>query len=83
MKKLIVAAALVGWMVLPPAVYADTVQTCENVYGGGEVCGSSTSPVVNTAMPSDQVAELAAGIVALAIVATVLYKISYRWYILG
>ena len=43
MKKLIVLVTLLFAVAAP--VSAETVRTCSSVYGGGEVCGETTTTV--------------------------------------
>lgn len=87
MKKLIVIASLFAISALP--VSAETVRTCSSVYGGGEVCGESTTnvtvehKVVETAASDSQMIQLLLSIAGAAIVATGLYKLTYKSYILG
>ena len=70
-------------------VSAETVRTCSSVYGGGEVCGENTTnttvthAVVETGVSDDQMIKLALGIAGAATLATVLYKLTYKSYILG
>ncbi|MFH2019244.1 MAG: hypothetical protein ABII80_01330 [bacterium] len=87
MKKLMALMILIGALVMAPVAKADKVRTCSSVYGGGEVCGESTTDVVVehkvvAAGISDlemwQVMAILGGVGA---VATVFYKLSYRWYL--
>lgn len=86
MKKLIVVATLFAFSTLP--VHAETVRTCSSVYGGGEVCGESTTStvthtVVETGAADNQILTILLGIAGAAALATGLYKLTYRSYILG
>lgn len=87
MKKLIVIATLFAFSALP--VSAETVRTCSSVYGGGEVCGESTTnvtvehKVVETAASDSQMIKFLLSIAGAAVVATGLYKLTYKSYILG
>lgn len=87
MKKLIVIATLFAFSVLP--VSAETVRTCSSVYGGGEVCGETTSNVVvehkviETAASDNQMIKFLLSIAGAATLATVLYKLTYKSYIFG
>ena len=86
MKKLIVVATLLGASVLPAR--AETVRTCSSVYGGGEVCGETTSTtvthtVVETGAGDNQIIKLLLSIAGAALTATVLYKLTYKSYLLG
>ena len=68
---------------------AETVRTCSSVYGGGEVCGETTTnvtvehKVVETAASDSQMIKLLLSIAGAAVVATALYKLTYKSYILG
>lgn len=86
MKKLLVAATLFAFSTLP--VYAETVRTCSSVYGGGEVCGETTTTttthtVVETGVSDNQMIKLLLGLAGAAVLATTLYKLTYKSYILG
>lgn len=88
MKKLIVVTALILTSVLP--VSAETVRTCSSVYGGGEVCGETTTTVVehkivevNTGADDNQMIKIMTSLAGAALVATALYKLTYKSYILG
>jgi hypothetical protein len=89
MKKLIVVTALLLTSVLPAS--AETVRTCSSVYGGGEVCGENTTTVVTehniietkTGANDNQMIKLLLSIAGAAALATGLYKLTYRSYILG
>ncbi len=88
MKKLIVVATLI-LLSSASAVRAETVSTCRNVYGTGEVCGETTTTttvtheVVETGAAENQMLQLALGIAGAALFATGLYKLTYKSYILG
>lgn len=86
MKRLIAFVTLLVISATP--VSAETVRTCSSVYGGGEVCGETTvteqkAVIVETAVDDKQVINFLMGIAGAAVVATVLYKLTYRSYILG
>jgi hypothetical protein len=86
MKRLIALVTLLVISATP--VSAETVRTCSSVYGGGEVCGETTvteqkAVIVETAVDDKQVINFLMGIAGAAVVATVLYKLTYRSYILG
>ena len=87
MKKLIVVATLILLASATP-VKAETV-TCSSEQYGGAVCGISTSSetvthnVVNTGANDSQMFKLLLGIAGAALVATGLYKLTYRFYLLG
>lgn len=87
MKKLIVIATLI--VLSTSQVRAETVRTCSSVYGGGEVCGESTTnvtvehTVVNTAANDNQLIKILVSVLGAAVVATALYKLTYKSYILG
>ena len=86
MKKLIVVATLLIASVAP--VSAETV-TCRSEQYGGAVCGIETSSttiehkVVETGAGENQMIKLALGIAGAALTATVLYKLTYKSYLLG
>lgn len=87
MKKLIVVATLIVLASTP--VKAETVRTCSSVYGGGEVCGETTSnvvvehKVVETGANDNQMLKLVLSIAGAAALATGLYKLTYKSYIFG
>lgn len=87
MKKLMVSIWLLMALVLVPSAKAETVRTCSSVYGGGEVCGESTTTVVVEHEPVEagildsQLLGAFVVLGAMGVVATFLYKFSYRWYI--
>ncbi|EKD80573.1 MAG: hypothetical protein ACD_40C00054G0006 [uncultured bacterium] len=87
MKRLIALVTVL--LISATPVSAETVRTCSSVYGGGEVCGEATTTVtvehktVAAGMNDLQLWQVIAGVALLASVSTLLYKLSYRWYILG
>jgi hypothetical protein len=89
MKKLIAIVSLLALTALP--VRAETVRTCSSVYGGGEVCGETSATttttvehkVVATGVADNQMVKLIAGLAAAAALATGLYKLTYKSYLLG
>ncbi len=89
MKKLLVLATLLVLSTAP--VSAETVRTCSSVYGGGEVCGETTTETkvthdivsTKTGANDNQMIKLALSIAGAALTATVLYKLTYKSYILG
>lgn len=87
MKKLIVVTALLIASTLQ--VRAESVITCTNRYGVGEVCGASTSTetvehlAVETGEGDNQMIKTLGSIALAALVATALYKLTYKSYILG
>lgn len=89
MKRLIASALLVAGLMVASPVRAETVSTCTTVYGGGSVCGETTTTVtvdhqvVNTAIDPALFWKVVGIMGGAAAVATLLYKLSYRWYILG
>ena len=88
MKKLIVIATLI-FLASTRIAHAETVRTCSSVYGGGEVCGESTTAVttthtvVETGASDEQMIKMLLGLAGAAIVATGLYNLTYKSYILG
>lgn len=85
MKKLIVVATLLIASTLP--VRAETV-TCRSEQYGGAVCGIETSTtvehkVVETGASDNQMIKLLASLAISAAIATGLYKLTYKSYILG
>jgi hypothetical protein len=87
MKKLIVIATLL--FVTATSASAETVRTCSSVYGGGEVCGESTinqtveHQVIATGEGDNQMIKTLGSIAIAALVATALYKLTYKSYIFG
>ncbi|KKU45625.1 MAG: hypothetical protein UX64_C0026G0001 [Microgenomates group bacterium GW2011_GWC2_46_7] len=87
MKRLITLVTVLILSSTP--VSAETVRTCSSVYGGGEVCGEATTSVtvehktVAAGVNDLQLWQVIAGVAGIAFVSTLLYKLSYRWYILG
>ncbi|MCE7898177.1 MAG: hypothetical protein DPW11_00520 [bacterium] len=88
MKKAIVLATTL-LALTATSVSAETVRTCSSVYGGGEVCGETTTTtttvtheVVETGASND-LYKLLGSFALAAVVATGLYKLTYKSYILG
>ncbi|KKU44799.1 MAG: hypothetical protein UX84_C0007G0023 [Microgenomates group bacterium GW2011_GWD1_47_13] len=87
MKRLIALVTLLFALATPVA--AETVRTCSSVYGGGEVCGEATTnvtiehKVVETGISNEQIFKMLASVAGAALLATVLYKLTYKSYILG
>lgn len=87
MKKLIVLATLLIAFSTPAR--AETFRTCSSNYGTGEVCGESTvdQTVEHLAMETgegdNQMIKTLGSIALAALVATGLYKLTYKSYILG
>lgn len=86
MKRLITLVTALFIFVAP--VSAETVRTCSSVYGGGEVCGETTTTsvthtVVETGASDNQMIKILLGIATAAVLATGLYKLTYKSYILG
>lgn len=87
MKKAIVIATTL-FALTATSVSAETVRTCSSVYGGGEVCGETTTTttvtheVVETGASND-LYKLLGSFALAALVATGLYKLTYKSYILG
>jgi len=93
MKRLIAIVTLLVLTATP--VRAETVETCStntSNYGSGTVCGAFTvkehtetveHKVVETSASDSQIINLLMGIAGAAVVATVLYKLTYKTYILG
>jgi len=89
MKKQIVIATLLTLLSVAPA-NAETVRTCSSVYGGGEVCGETTTTtttvkheVVETSANINEIAMILGSFALAALGATALYKLTYKSYILG
>lgn len=87
MKKLIVVATLLIASTLPAR--AETV-TCRSEQYGGAVCGIETSTTiehkiteVNTGANDNQLFKILTSLAGAALVATALYKLTYKSYILG
>jgi hypothetical protein len=83
MKRLITLIALTFALAAP--VSAETVRTCSSAYGGGEVCGETTTThtVVETGVGDTSALTILAGTLGFALLATILYKLTYKSYILG
>lgn len=86
MKKLLVIATLLFAFSTPAR--AQTVRTCSSVYGGGEVCGETTTTtvthtVVETGEGDNQMIKLLLSLAGSALVATGLYKLTYKSYLFG
>lgn len=86
MKRLITLVTALFIFAAP--VSAETVRTCSSVYGGGEVCGETTTStvthtVVETGASDNQMIKILLGIATAAVLATGLYKLTYKSYILG
>lgn len=86
MKKLMVALTLLALVATPAS--AETVRTCSSVYGGGEVCGETTTTtvthtVVETGASDSQMIKLLLSLAGAAALATGLYKLTYKNYLLG
>jgi len=86
MKRLI--TLLTALFIFAAPVSAETVRTCSSVYGGGEVCGETTTTtvthtVVETGLSDNQVIKILASLAGAAILSSVLYKLTYKSYILG
>ena len=87
MKKQIISLALASALILAPSVSAETVEGTTSQYGGA-TCGVSTSTevvtheTVNAGIGDMQLTSVIMILGLSAIVATSLYKLSYRWYIL-
>lgn len=88
MKKQIVIATLLT-LLSATSVSAETVRTCSSIYGGGEVCGETTTTttvkheVVETGANDNEMFKLLGSFALAALVATGLYKLTYKSYILG
>lgn len=87
MKKLIVVATLIALASFAPIAKAETV-TCSSEQYGGAVCGISTSEtiehkVVETGANDSQMIKLLLSIAGAAALATGLYKLTYKSYLLG
>lgn len=90
MKKQMTALALVAALVAAPSTYAqETVECSTNQYGGA-TCGVSTTTETSVEYTTVQAGvgdwQLSTVVMILgisALAATALYKLSYRWYILG
>ncbi len=87
MKNLVTALALVITLVVAPSALAESVECTTSQYGGA-TCGASTSEVtvthetVGAGIGDWELVNVIAVLGLSAIVATGLYKLSYRWYIL-
>lgn len=91
MKKAIVLATTL-FALTATTVSAETVRTCSSVYGGGEVCGETTTTTTtvthdivetDTGLGDNAMFNLIGSFALAALVATGLYKLTYKSYILG
>jgi ATP-dependent Clp protease adapter protein ClpS len=89
MKKLIVVATLIALASFTSIAKAETV-TCSSEQYGGAVCGISTSETIehkitetNTGANDSQMIKLLLSIAGAAALATGLYKLTYKSYLLG
>jgi hypothetical protein len=84
MKRLI-ASLIVLFALSATPVMAETVKTCRSIYGGGEVCGETTveHKTVETGVSDLEMWQILSIVGGVALTATALYKLSYRWYIFG
>ncbi len=87
MKRLI--ALVIMLFVFASTASAETVRTCSSVYGGGEVCGETTTTTttiehktVNTGINDLELWQVLAIMATLASISTLLYKLTYKFYIL-
>jgi hypothetical protein len=91
MKKLIATSLLITALAFVPRAYAETVEcSTSSQYGGESVCGTSTSSetvvtheTVNAGIADWSFYEIIAFAGITAVAATGLYKLSYKWYLLG
>lgn len=88
MKKILATFVLL-MQVSAASASAETVRTCQVVYGGGETCGETTTTetvtheVVETGAGDLELLYFVGSFAAFALVATGLYKLTYKSYILG
>lgn len=89
MKKIIITSLLALALVMVPSTHAEETVTCSTSQYGGAVCGVSTSTetisheVVDTGIADWSIVQIIAFAGITAVAASLLYKASYRWYILG
>lgn len=90
MKKMIATLSLVAALAVVPAAHAEEVTCSTNGQYAGAVCGvnvTTTTTVehktVQAGIGDSQFARILAIAGVSALAATLLYKASYRWYILG
>lgn len=88
MKRLIALCTMIVALSVVPLARAETVSCSTSQYGGA-VCGVSTTTetvvehkVVNTGT-GNELAMIIAGLSVTALVAAILYKLTYRSYIFG
>jgi hypothetical protein len=85
MKRLIAITTALFLFAAP--VSAETVRTCSSVYGGGEVCGETTTTTVTHTVvqtgAGDNMLSILSSIAGVAILTTLLYKLTYKSYLLG
>jgi len=89
MKKLIATTLMAALLFAAPTVNAESV-TCRTEAYGGAVCGVETSTEVTVehktvaaGVADMQLWQIGLALSMTALVAGALYKLSYRWYILG
>jgi len=88
MKKFVTACVLIAALVMVPGVEAETVECSTGQYGGA-TCGVSTSETVvehktvGAGVADWTIAQVIAVLGVSALSATLLYKLTYRLYILG
>ena len=88
MKRLIAIAAILTALMVPSSAMAETV-TCRTEQYGGSICGveTSTSTTVEhkyeTGLSSRQFYTIIGSLLTSAVVASILYKLTYRNYLLG
>ena len=88
MKRLIAIAAILTALMVPSSAMAETV-TCRTEQYGGSICGVTTSTetkvehTYETSLSSREFYTLIFSLFGAAVVATVLYKLTYRNYLLG
>lgn len=90
MKKLIATLLLTSMLVMVPTVKAEETVTCSTTQYGGAVCGVSTDSetivtheTVDAGIADWSLVQIIAFAGITAVAASLLYKASYRWYILG
>lgn len=88
MKKLITTLLLVTALAVVPTAKAETV-TCRTEQYGGSVCGVEISTetkvehTYNAGLSSREFYTIIASLLGAAVGATILYKLTYRNYLLG
>lgn len=89
MKKLALIFTVITLIFATSAVASETITTCTSQYGGGQICGSSTTTetithtTVNAGIADMELWQIIAISGIASVVAYILYRATYRVYTLG